>query len=87
MKHFLIISLLLMGTTAVASEKTVGEEIGEAARDVKDESVNAYRQTKQVVIETSDEVGEAAKDVYQDIKSGTQSFISDVKKGFNSEKQ
>ena len=80
--------LAVIGPGAAEEKKesaSPGEAIGEAARQVTEDSKEAYHETKDAVVKTSKEVFEGAKKAFQEAKGAGGKAVKDVKSGFTKE--
>lgn len=86
----LIVSALWLTVTAVgvcaaeekAKEPSAGESIGQAARQIGDDSKKAYQDTKEEAVKTSKDIAEESKKAYQEARDAGIKMVDDVKKGF-----
>jgi hypothetical protein len=82
------ISLALVVQGAAEDKKVISspaEAIGEAARQVSEESKAAYHETRDAVARSSKEVVEGAKKAVQEARGAGTQVVKDVKKGLSKE--
>ncbi|HIJ78955.1 MAG: hypothetical protein OEY01_07780 [Desulfobulbaceae bacterium] len=85
----IVVLIFLFCYPLVASaeqDKSFGKKVGEVAREVKEGTTEAFRQTQKVVKKTSSEVAGDSKSLWQKAKEYPGKFWDDVKEGFRKDK-
>lgn len=84
----LLMLFLWAGPCMAEQEKadpSVGESVGKSARQVADDSTEAYNSTKDAIMKITHDVVRDAKKAFEDTKKASEQMVDDVKKGYQEE--
>lgn len=78
----LLFSVLVLLSSAVLAEETVGEKVGKTAREVQDGVSKGVENFGKAIKETSKDVAKEAKKAAKEVAKGAEEFAKDVKQGY-----
>ena len=78
----LVLGFVLLAANAAFAEETVGEKVGETARDVKEGVVDGLHGLGDFITEKADAVGKGAQKAAKKVSETTSEFVEDVKEGY-----